>query len=151
MIKIIPKIKKWPQQWEEHVLNTGQFYFENHSISLDDFHYYNQCTTDNNTSQILENDEISLYFSYKQYNYSARLKYVKNAIRIKVYKKYTIAENEHHSIYYTISGNISVLTPYQSCQIIEKIILLDNEDRNDGDEDDVDSPAPSYSRPLATV
>ena len=142
-LKVLPT-KKWPNDWDKHILNTVQFYFEDHSIVFENFFYKDSIIPlyDNQFEKSLQNNiELFLHFKYNKKYLVILYNIFGTGLNGFCYVETTlpnVASTHPNMLKYIALFKTN--SPYACCQSIEKIIL-DNENRNDGgDSDDTKTP-----------
>tara|TARA_Y100000310_G_scaffold326019_1_gene390349 strand:- start:5079 stop:5639 length:561 start_codon:yes stop_codon:yes gene_type:complete len=153
------KTKKWPQDWDMHILNTCEFYFEK------DISFCTGVAFFTYSVENVKNTEVRLIFQihskgYKgKHNYGASLKYIeKDIIKLDVYYLVKnlisideisasiricdgseIEQAEHSMLLVFPVKSKLIKNPYACAKAIEKIILEDVPQREDGEDDDDNS------------
>jgi hypothetical protein len=118
-LKILPTNKIWPEEWDKHILNTVQFYFEDHSIVFDDFSYSGT-------------NNLSVIFLYQHKKYIITVKMFTVFVSKEMPQPNNNIIDTHPTLFKYITM-IMIKDSYDFCEQIEKIILNDNDDDGGND------------------
>lgn len=162
MIKFI-SLKKWPQDWDKHIIQTCQLYFENKPINLLEYNEFFQYDAYPNGEAIEYMQALRMEFEYVGRYYVVDLDYKKPCFSINCYyKDYDGVERVVRDINPALSISLMDIfsgydswglfvitpiagqssfneTPYEMVKVVESIILNHN-NGNDGGDDFEDEP-----------
>lgn len=155
--QILQKTKKWPEDWEKHVLNTCKLYFDDKKIEfIDGAMMYSYIT---HLLQEYETMSLAIQFDIQGKTYEANIlrqnsqgqdfpnKMVRTCIVYieDVKEDNPLPNNKKNNYLFKTNNGFLILYPIASffCQTgydcainIEKIITKDYNNRNDDDDDD---------------
>jgi hypothetical protein len=161
---IIQKVKKWPKDFEKHILNTVKLYFEDKDIDFVDGGIYSSLITDIYSSIGIKNflSYLKLEFDINGFRYSVNIYNINSKINgiisyieekneeipeHKIEKTFFFATYINYFIMHFIA-QFEVINAYNCILNIEKIIKDDYNNRkgkgdNGGNEPDIILPPPN--------